>query len=94
MPSPFPGMDPYLERYSGDVHAKLIVYACDQISEELPEDLHARVEETAGIDVEAGESRWIYPDVQVVEEPATPAYATPAAGGVAVSEPRVIVVPG
>ena len=31
MPSPFPGMDPFLEAHWGDVHARLIVNACNQI---------------------------------------------------------------
>ena len=58
MKSPFPGMDPYLERYWGDVHAKLMVYACDQINECLPKDLLARVEETVYVDADDGDSRW------------------------------------
>ena len=32
MPSPFPGMDPYLEAHRRDVHARLIIYASDAIS--------------------------------------------------------------
>ena len=31
MPSPFPGMDPYLESHWRDVHARLIVYISDQM---------------------------------------------------------------
>ena len=41
MASPFPGMDPYLERFWGDVHSRLVTYACDQIQERLPVDLIA-----------------------------------------------------
>lgn len=91
MKSPFPGMDPYLERYWGDVHTKLMVYACDKINELLPNDLQARVEETICIDPGDGDSRWAYPDVQVVEEPAAPVYAPPASI-VGATEPRLIVV--
>jgi len=29
MASPFPGMDPYLEQFWRDVHARLIIYAAD-----------------------------------------------------------------
>ncbi len=43
MTSPFPGMDPYLEAYWGDVHASLTVYAADAINLQLPDDLVARV---------------------------------------------------
>ena len=41
MASPFPGMDPYLERFWRDVHARLIIYAADQLQENLPSDLRA-----------------------------------------------------
>jgi hypothetical protein len=85
-------MDPYLERYWGDVHTKLMVYACDEINERLPTDLQARVEETVSVDASDGDSRWVYPDVQVVEEPAAPAYAPPPSI-VGATEPRLIVVP-
>ena len=45
MPSPFPGMDPYLERHWGDVHTRLITYSSDQLQTVLPKDLRARVQE-------------------------------------------------
>ncbi len=92
MKSPFPGMDPYLERYWGDVHTSLMVYLRDQINEQLPKDLQARVEETVSVDASDGDSRWVYPDVQVVEEPAAAEYAPPAAvAGAAL--PRLITIP-
>src|SRR5437588_710249 len=43
--SPFPGMDPYLERYWGGIPHTLITYARDHLQEALPDDLRARVEE-------------------------------------------------
>lgn len=43
--SPFPGMDPFLEQYWGDVHQRLITYGCDQIQAQLPQGLYARVQE-------------------------------------------------
>lgn len=43
--SPFPGMDPYLERFWGDVHLTLIVYGKLGLQTELPEDLRARAQE-------------------------------------------------
>lgn len=73
MKSPFPGMDPYLEAYWGDVHARLIVYACDQLSEQMPGGLRVRVEEFVTIlypDDEGGGTvgkQGYYPDVRVVE---------------------------
>ena len=48
MPSPFPGMDPYLERHWGDVHTRLITSASDPLQKFLPKDLRARVEERTG----------------------------------------------
>ena len=44
MTSPFPGMDPYLEAYWGDVHTKLAAYICDVLNPTLPGDLVARTE--------------------------------------------------
>ncbi|MBW3600284.1 MAG: DUF4058 family protein [Planctomycetes bacterium] len=45
MSSPFPGMDPYLEAFWGDVHASLVTYARDQLRVQLSPDLKARAVE-------------------------------------------------
>jgi hypothetical protein len=47
MPSPFPGIDPYLEdqAYWEDFHARLIVYLCDALNDILPEHYEARLQE-------------------------------------------------
>jgi Protein of unknown function (DUF4058) len=45
MPSPFPGMNPYLEAHWRDVHARLVIYASDALQGVLPTSLRARVEE-------------------------------------------------
>ena len=91
MKSPFPGMDPYLERYWGDIHTSLMVYARNQLNAQLPDDLQARVEE--GLAVECDDRSWrtIYPDVQVVEEPQAAAFSQAA---VAVAEPCVLWLEG
>ncbi len=47
MPSPFPGMDPFLEAHWGDVHASLIIYARNQLQRQLPSGLVAGVEQYA-----------------------------------------------
>lgn len=64
--SPFPGMDPWLERFWGDIHSRFVVYLSDQINDRLPQNLQARVEEnlTVGTD---DYRRTIYPDSHVVE---------------------------
>ncbi len=36
MRSPFPGTDPYLEQYWGDIHHRLITYISDALQKELP----------------------------------------------------------
>jgi len=45
MKSPFPGMDPYLERYWRDLHQSLIIYTRDELQDRLPPQLRARIEE-------------------------------------------------
>ena len=67
MSSPFPGMDPYLEAHWRDVHTRVMTYICDQIQDQLPSDLVARVEESVSVDMEDG-ARLIAPDVSVVED--------------------------
>ena len=86
MKSPFPGMDPYLEAHWGDVHARLIVYASNQINAQLPDDLQARVEEDVAVTEDDQKTRTLYPDVRVVEESVVPpGEATEAAVSVACS---------
>ena len=45
MPSPFPGMDPYLEdpAFWADFHAAFLTYLRDAINERLPDNYEARV---------------------------------------------------
>jgi hypothetical protein len=58
-------MDPYLEHFWQDLHARLILYSCDQIEEQLPQNLIARVEERVVLEAEDTEDRSIYPDVKI-----------------------------
>ena len=68
MPSPFPGMDPYLERNWRDVHTSLVAEARRALNRTLPTDLFARVEERVGIEStsapDGGEH--LAPDVRVL----------------------------
>jgi hypothetical protein len=41
--SPFPGMDPYLERHPGDVLLSLNVYSTENLNQQLPNNLVARI---------------------------------------------------
>jgi hypothetical protein len=60
-------MDPYLEPFWRDIHARLVIYACDQLQTHLPGDLRARVEERVLVENPLEEDRPVYPDVRVVE---------------------------
>ncbi len=64
--NPFPGMNPYLERHWRDVHARLIVYACDSLQAQLPDGLIARIEERVYVDYPRESiTRLIHPDIRV-----------------------------
>lgn len=93
MPSPFPGMDPYLEPYWRDVHASLIIYARDQLQSQLPGGLRARVEERVIVEPGQCGERSVYPDIRVVERGRGRAASEAAEAGVAVAEPLVIYLP-
>src|SRR5215471_3459316 len=69
MKSPFPGMDPYLEQFWLDVHARMILYACDQLEEQLPASLIARVEERVVFETEEPRLQARYPDVKITKRP-------------------------
>ena len=85
-------MDPYLEQFWGDVHSSLIVYFRDQINDQLPGDLQARVEEGLMVDTE-DYSRRVYPDVHVAERPEQSFPAGLALSNTAVAEPCVVALP-
>jgi hypothetical protein len=99
--NPFPGMNPYLEARWGDVHARLVAYAADQLQPVLPDDLRARMQERVFIESVEPVGRSFYPDVHVYERRgagaprATPGEAARVGDGpVAIAEPLVIHVPG
>ena len=90
MRSPFPGMDPYLEQFWGDVHHSMITYARDMIQKQLPGELLARVDERVFVEPAEDKPRTIVPDVRVVER-GRPASRGPRLGnGIAVAEPLVV----
>src|SRR4051812_46855323 len=67
MKSPFPGMDPCLERHWRDVHGTLIVHARAELNRRLGGNLRARIEERLVVESPWDEPRSIAPDVRVVE---------------------------
>lgn len=91
-------MDPYLERHWGDIHHSLVQYARDQLQEQLPDELHARLEERVFVDSATAPDRSIFPDVRIIERsrrfqaaaPLPVEQTEPDDGGVAVAEPILV----
>jgi hypothetical protein len=65
--SPFPGMDPYLEAYWGDVHHRLCTYGSDMLQRVLPPGLISHIEERTTIEFGHGDQRPVIPDIRVDE---------------------------
>lgn len=91
MKSPFPGMDPYLERYWRSVHHSLIADAQEQLNEQLPSDLLAVIGERVLIEP-SFDGRHVDPDVYVAEYPDKAAWSSSTDSSVAVAEPIVITL--
>ncbi len=93
MRSPFPGMDPYLERHWGDIHTTFMVYARNQLNSQLPDDLQARVEESLAVTEDDQTKRTVYPDVRVVEDSGMSAAESAAATAIStidLAQPYVV----
>lgn len=88
MRSPFPGMDPYLERHWLHVHHALITYCVDQLQPRLPKALRARMEERVYVEPEEHLGHNIGPDVRVIQRSGGRGRTMEAddGGGVAVAE--------
>ena len=84
-------MDPYLERYWGDVHHGLIQYTRDALQPRLPNDLRARVEERVFVESEPERIRQVVPDGHVsrVYHAGASSPSVLKEGGGAVAEPLV-----
>ena len=68
--NPFPGMNPYLERFWNDVRGPLITYIKDDLNEALPPRFRATMQERVVIaDLDQPLSGARYPDVAVLEAP-------------------------
>jgi hypothetical protein len=90
MHSPFPGMNPYLEQYWGDIHHRFITYSSDAIQKQLPGDLRARVGERVFVEPEKGNPRDIVPDVRVIERGRREEPGAGASNGIALADPLII----
>ncbi len=93
MKSPFPGMDPYLERHWQDVHSTFMVYAKQQLNEQLPADLLARVEESLAVETDDGRTRTVYPDISVAEQQTSFPGLQSEPVGVAIADPFEVPLP-
>jgi hypothetical protein len=89
MKSPFPGMDPYLEQFWPDLHARLILYASDQLEEQLPDNLIARVEERVVLETEEN-GHAVYPDIKITERSGRGSSVSGVASRAAVIEPVIV----
>lgn len=87
MPSPFPGMDPYLEhpRWFHGFHNKLITYLEEQLQPRLPDKYYAQGGERVWLELTR---RHVEPDVNVMREHQA-THRGRSQGGVAVAEPNV-----
>jgi hypothetical protein len=84
-------MDPYLEAHWRDIHARLIVYACDALQAVLPGSLRARVEESVMLETPKGVGDHpLFPDVRVVEYTSKRGLELERTAGVAVAEPILV----
>ena len=97
MPSPFPGMDPFLEhpRFFPDLHNRLIGHLSEAIMEKLPEPYYAVLNERRWVETS---ERWIEPDVDVLYPdaemtPSLTGQSGPSTAVIDVSQPIVITVP-
>jgi hypothetical protein len=90
MRSPFPGMDPYLEQFWGDVHHTMITFSRGALQKHLPGDLRARVDERVFVELVMGQPRNIIPDVRVVERGRREGSGLRASNGIALAEPLVV----
>lgn len=94
MPPPFPGIDPYIEGQGRwrDFHTSFNTYLRDALSDRLPDDYEAVLEERFVL-LSNEEQQAVYADVGVVRMPGGPAAVRAAegtGGGAAVIEPVTI----
>src|SRR5262245_23366919 len=89
MPSPFPGMDPYLETPAlwSDFSASFITYWRDTLTDCLPDNYEARIDEKVNlVQMSPPRRKLIEPDVAVTQrEPSRG--SSPAPAGLALLEP-------
>lgn len=96
MPSPFPGMDPFIEgQMWRDFHTTILSAIREALMATVAPKYFVKVEESVYLQQEADESEGLrYPDVSVVEgELAEPFQTSYAGTATALLEPKVYTVP-
>src|SRR5580704_8829717 len=95
MPSPFPGMDPYLEAQGQweSCHAAIVTHSAEDLNERLPDGYVAKIEtRVAFVSLEIPDTRRV-PDVLIGREPGSRTSSFPSSGhdaGVATIEPITV----
>jgi len=97
MPSPFPGMDPYIEAYGDwlDFHNRFATYCCDFLNDRLPEGYAASVDTQLKLvhaEDNTVEGR-LRPDLGIHADPLRPRSSTRGGASVATLEPRTLTLP-
>lgn len=94
MPSPFPGMDPYLEETAGwpDVHHRLITAVSEQLAVHASPHYYVRIEERVYITDPLDDPGYprLVPDIIVTRSPHRGIRETPPAGVLTASPPTII----
>jgi hypothetical protein len=96
MPSPFPGVDPFLEAqgYWEEFHWKYINYVQEALAEQVPEDYEVRIEERLSLvyEPDLNPHRKIMPDVAVLQSPGASRPGAAPSGTVTL-EPVLLALP-
>lgn len=89
MPSPFPGMDPYLEKRNlwPDFHATLITYIREHLQPQIRPKYNARIEERIYL---ISPPQDYYPDVSVIRRPQQEQPAATSGAAAVADEPHLI----
>jgi len=95
MPSPFPGMDPFIENQEwSDFHPNLIVRIQESLVPKVSPRYLVRIERRVYVEHSSdGDREWVRPDVTVLDRDRTPG---PGSGGTALAtelEPIVLTLP-
>jgi hypothetical protein len=95
MPSPFPGMDPYLEGsiFWGGFHTRLYNAISQKLNGQLPEGYFAEIDEYVWLQAEQPEVRQLLgkPDTFVTDKNGSSATSAAGKGGIAIMPPSMHV---